>query len=394
MSGPLTGLKMLDFSTLLPGPYASMLLADLGVEVLRISSGTRVDFAEHMAPFVSEKRISANLAWLGRGKRTMTLNLKSDRGLGIALELVKEYDIILEQFRPGVMKELGLGYADLKKINPALIYCSLTGYGQSGPMSPKAGHDINYLSRAGVMAHSGLRKAGPVLTGMQIADVAAGSSNAVIGILAAVLHRSAGGRGQHIDISMTDGALAFNTFAGAALLADGNLEPQREGELLNGGSLYDFYATKDDRYISFGGLEPQFFEAFCKVVGCPELIEQGVVPKDLAKIKEQVGQRIKTRTRDEWVAEFSGVDACVEPVLSLAEALNDSHIRSRGMVVDLELPEGGSVEQIANPIIFSETRPQYHKIGEVTGTHTREVVMGLGYSAEDFEEFKKIGVFD
>lgn len=393
MAGPLKGLKILDFSTLLPGPYASLLLADLGADILRISSGTRVDFAEHMPPFVSEKKISANLAWLGRGKRTMTLNLKDERGVKIVKELIKKYDILLEQFRPGVMEKLGLGYSDLKQINPALIYCALTGYGQSGPMSMRAGHDINYMSRAGLMAHSGRKKGGPVLTGMQIADVAAGSNNTVIGILAAAMHRTVTGHGQFVDISMVDGVVAFNAITAAASLAGGR-EPERESEFINGGSLYDFYETKDGKYISFGGLEPQFFAAFCKVMDCPDLVEQGVTPKDLPREKDRIRKLFKTKTQDEWVKAFKNTDACIEPVLTLSEALNDPHIQARDMIVELDMPGGGKVKQIATPIMFSDTKPEYHNIGEPTGTHTKEVVLSLGYSENDFEEFKKTGVFD
>jgi len=393
MAGPLTGMKMLDFSTLLPGPYATLVMADLGAEVLRISSGTRVDFAEHFPPFVSEKKISANLAWLGRNKKTMTLNLKNEKGLKIVRQLIKEYDIILEQFRPGVMDKLGLGYPDLKKVNPGLIYCSLTGYGQSGPMSMKAGHDINYMSRAGLMSHSGRKNGGPVLTGMQIADVASGSNNVIIGILAAAMHRNKTGKGQFIDISMTDGVLAFNAMAGPVYLASGK-EPEREGELINGGTLYDFYETKDGKYISFGGLEPQFFADFCKVMDCPDLIEQGVAPKDLPKEKERIRNIFKTKTQEEWVKEFEKADACVEPVVSLGEALSDPQFMERNMVVDLEMPGGGTMKQIATPIMFSETKAEYKKIGEPTGTHTKEILLELGYSENDFDEFTKQGVFD
>jgi len=392
MAGPLTGMKVLDLSTLLPGPYATLVLADLGADVLRVSSGTRVDFAEHMPPFVSEKKISSTLAWLGRNKKTMTLNLKNKTGVKILHQLIKTYDIILEQFRPGVMNKLGIGYEDLKKINSALIYCSLTGYGQSGLMSKRAGHDINYMSRAGLMSHSGRKKGGPVLTGMQIADVASGSNNVVIGILAAALHRNKTGKGQFIDISMTDGVLAFNAMSGAAYLASGK-EPEREGEFVNGGSLYDFYETKDGKYISFGGLEPQFFADFCRVMDCPDLIKQGVIPKNLPKEKERIQNIFKTKTRDQWVKAFENSDACVEPVLSLNEALSDQQVKERHMVIDLEMPGGGTMKQIATPIMFSETQPEYKKIGEPTGTHTREILLQLGYSENEFDEFKKNDVF-
>ena len=393
MAGPLTGLKVLDFSTLLPGPYASMILADLGADVLRVSSGSRLDLVELFPPFLPGTKHSAIVAWLGRGKRTMTLNLKDKQALEIVHKLIKEYDIVLEQFRPGVMGKFGLGYSDVKKINPAIIYCSLTGYGQTGPVSMNAGHDINYIARSGLMDFSGRKESGPSLTGMQIADVAAGSNNAVIGILSAVINRNNTGKGQYVDISMLDGVMAFNTIAGAGFLG-GEKEPKRETGLINGGSLYDFYETKDGKHISFGGLEPQFFKAFCETIGCEDLIPQGVTPKNFSAEKERVRNILKSKTRDEWVKEFENVDACIEPVLSLGEAAKDSQTIEREMVVELECPDGTSIKQFATPITFSETKPQYNKIGDPTGTHTKEVMAELGYSDSEYEEFKKNDVFN
>ena len=392
MAGPLKGLKILDFTTLLPGPYATMTLADLGADVLQIVSGSRPDLTAFWPPFIPGTEISAAGAMLGRGKRSMTLNLKDPRAVEIVKKLIAEHDILIEQFRPGVMRRLGLDYETLRRTNPALIYCSLTGYGQSGPMENRAGHDINYLSRAGVMSYSGRKKTGPTLTGMQIADVASGSNNAIIGILAAVIHRQNAKEGQHIDVSMTDGVLAFNTFAGAAFLSDGR-EPGYETELLNGGSLYDFYETKDGKYISFGGLEPQFFSAFCGVIGRPDLIPGGVAPPELSLIKEEVRTIIKTKTREEWVALFSTVDACVEPVLSLEEALADPQTKARQMVIETPLPQGKTARQIGHPIHFSVTPPDYGPSGFPAGAHTREVLQELGYQEAGIEEFAKSGLF-
>ena len=393
MAGPLTGLKVLDFSTLLPGPYASMVLADLGADVLRVSSGSRIDLAEQFPPFIPGTKLSATTAWLGRGKQTMTLNLKDQQALKIVHQLIKEYDIVLEQFRPGVMEKFGLDYSGMKKINPAIIYCSLTGYGQTGPVSMNAGHDINYIARSGLMAHSGRKESGPSLTGMQIADVGSGSNNAIIGILSAVINRNNTGKGQYIDISMADGVIAFNAIAGASFLAGGP-EPGRENGLINGGTLYDFYETKDGKYISFGGLEPQFFKAFCETIGCEDLISQGVAPKNLPAEKERVREILKSKTRDEWTTIFQSVDACFEPVLSLDEAVKDPHTLEREMIVELNAPDGTKIKQVATPIIFSEAKPEYNKIGDPTGTHTKDVILKLGYSESDYEEFKKNDVFN
>ena len=392
MAGPLKEMKILDFTTLLPGPYATMTLADLGADVLRIVSGSRPDLASFLPPFLPGTNLSCAIAYLGRGKRCMTLNLKDPRAGGIVRKLIGEYDIVIEQFRPGVMAKLGLDYESLKTTHPSLIYCSLTGYGQTGPMRNRAGHDINYLARAGVAACSGHKETGPCLCGVQIADVASGSNHAVIGILAAVVHRHRTGEGQYVDVSMTDGAVAFNALFAAAYLVDGSENCCGEG-VLNGGSLYDFYETQDGKYLSFGGLEPQFFSAFCEAVGRPDLIPGGVIPADLPRVKEEVRRVLKTKTRDEWAAVFAKIDACVEPVLSLGEALGDDQVRTREMVVEVDLPGGGKVKQPGHPIRYSATPPQYGPAGCVAGIHTREVLLGLGYGNDEIDQFEKTGLF-
>ncbi len=392
MAGPLKGMKILDFTTLLPGPYATMTLADLGADVLRIVSGSRPDLASFLPPFLPGTNLSCAIAYLGRGKRCMTLNLKDPRAGAIIRKLVGEYDIVIEQFRPGVMAKLGLDYGSLKTTHPSLIYCSLTGYGQTGPMRNRAGHDINYLARAGVAACSGRKETGPCLCGVQIADVASGSNHAVIGILAAVVHRNRTGEGQYLDVSMTDGAVAFNALFAAAYLVDGSENCCGEG-VLNGGSLYDFYETRDGKYISVGGLEPQFFSAFCEAIGRPDLISGGVIPSDLPRVKEEVRRAVKTKTRDEWTALFGKIDACVEPVLSLGEALEDDQVRARGMVVEVGLPGGGKVKQPGHPIRYSATPPEYGPAGCAAGIHTREVLLRLGYRNDEIDEFEKTGLF-
>jgi crotonobetainyl-CoA:carnitine CoA-transferase CaiB-like acyl-CoA transferase len=392
MPGPLQGIKILDFTTLLPGPFATMMLSDLGADVLRIVSGSRPDLTAFIPPFIGDTGLAAVAAYLGRGKRSMTLNLKDDRAITVVHQLVATYDVVIEQFRPGVMAKFGLDYPKLKAVNPALIYCSLTGYGQNGPMVSRAGHDINYLSRSGLMSYSGRKDTGPVLSGMQIADIASGSYNSIIGLLAAIVHRQRTGQGQYVDISMTDGMIAFNAMVGASFLVDGQ-EPGLEGHLLNGGSLYDFYETKDGRYISFGGLEPQFFAAFCQAIERPDLIPDTVSPPNLGQVKEEIRAIFKTRTRDEWTTLFKNYDACVEPVLTLNEALNDPLVPERGMIVELNLPGGGTVCQTACPIKFSETPPGYGQAGMPVGSNTREVMRGLGYTEDEVSEFEETGLF-
>ena len=391
--GSLDDLKILDFSTLLPGPYATLMLADMGAEVLKISSASRPDTVLDYPPFIGDTGVSASQAWLGRNKKTMFLNLKTGEGKAVVKELVKEYDIVLEQFRPGVMEKLGLGYEDLKAVNPKLIYCSLTGYGQTGPLRDAAGHDINYMSRSGIISQAGRRESGPSLMNFQIADIAVGSMNSVIGILAAVNYRKNTGKGQYIDVAMMDGCVPFNSLDGAGFLVSGK-EPKREGERLNGGCIYDFYETKDGEYLSVGSLEPQFWSRFCTAIGREDLIEGTVYPPNIDEVKAEIRGILKTKTRDEWVEVFSHYDACVQPVLNLKEALlEDEQVKEREMVVDVKLPlhEDVSVKQLATAVKLSECPCEYKFAGYPTGYHTKEVIEQLGM---DYAELKAKGVFD
>lgn len=390
--GALEGLKILDFSTLLPGPFATTMLADLGAEVLKISGPGKPDIVLDYPPFIEGTTVSANQAWLGRNKKTMLLNLKKPGAVEVVKKLIMEYDIVMEQFRPGVMEKLGLGYEALAEINPRLIYCSLTGYGQTGPLSHRAGHDINYLARSGNMAQAGRAETGPVLTNMQVADVAVGSMNSVIGILAAVQYRNRTGKGQRVDIAMLDGLIPFNGMDGTAFLAAGKV-PKREGERLNGGCMYDFYETKDGQYLSVGALEPKFWAEFCHCIGREDLIEGSVWPEDVKAVKEVIRGILKEKTRDEWMAVFDGCDVCVEPVLSVQEALlEDVHIRAREMVVEVELPlsDGKKVPQYGTAVKLSESPAQYRFGGYPVGYHTEAVLKALGCSDDAIESLTSI----
>ena len=392
MLGALQGLKILDFTTLLPGPYATMILADLGADVLRVLSGSRPDATLFLPPTIPGTDMSAAAATLGRGKRSITLNLKAQKASEIIRRLILEYDIVLEQFRPGVMEKFGLDYSSLKEVNPLLIYCSLTGYGQIGPLRDRAGHDINYLARSGIMSYSGRKSTGPALLGVQIADCACGAQNAVIAILAAVTHRLTTGCGQYLDVAMTDGAIALNALFGAGFLVDG-AEPAPEEKILNGGCLYDFYETQDGRHLSFGPLESIFFNEFCRAIDRSDLMVTGIAPEDGGKIKNELCSLFKTKTLNEWINLFSSFDACIEPVMTMNEVVADPQTQARQMIVEVPLPDGKTIRQFANPIKFSATPPQYSFAGVPAGTHNREVLLGLDYTEKEIEEFKKAGLF-
>lgn len=392
MTGPLSGLRILDFTTMIPGPVATLYLADMGAEVLKIVSRSRPDINTQFPPFLPGDGRSANGAYLGRNKRSMFLNIKDQRAQQIVHKLIMHYDILIEQFRPGVMAKAGLDYETLRLVNPALIYCSITSYGQTGPLAARAGHDINYMARSGIMSYSGRKGGGPSPSGAFIGDTS-GSVNALIGILAVEIGRSKTGQGQHIDISMTDSLIAFN-YRAAASLIDGT-EPDYESTIFNGGSVYDYYETKDGKYISVGSLEPKFSAVFFEAIGRPDLITpQGIMPADVKEVKKQIRDILKTKTRDDWMAIFNRVDACVEPVLTVHEALNNEQSAEREIVVEIDLPDGGRVRQPALPIKFSNYKPQYRKIGVPDGFNTKEVLQEFGYSEDQIAAMEKTGLFD
>ena len=385
--GALDGYRILDFTTLLPGPYATMTLADMGAEVLKVSSKDKYDRVVNWPPVIEGAQVTGTQAWLGRGKKTIHLNLKKPKAVEAVKKLVLKYDIVVEQFRPGVMNKLGVGYDQLREVNPRLIYCAITGYGQDGPFAMRAGHDINYLSRSGIASSAGRREVGPSLYNFQIADVAGGSMNAVSSILAAIIYRERTGEGQFIDVSMQDSIIPFNSMDGAAYFAGGPM-PARENGLLNGGGIYDFYETADGKYMSVGSLEPKFFAALCDGMGHPEWRDGKILRTEPEMVKEVFRSVFKTRTRDEWTEVFRDLDACVEPVMDLEEVSNDEHLVRRGMWPEVEVPltDHISVRQMGCPMHLSKCPPAYRHAGYPEGFHTEEILSSLGYSQEEIKE--------
>jgi len=368
MTTALKGLKVLDFSTLLPGPFATLYLADLGAEVIHIESPTRPDLVRLFPPYANGQATSHS--YLNRNKQSVTLDLKDPASIEQVKQKISEFDIVVEQFRPGVMQRLGLDYQTLAEINPRLIYCSITGYGQTGSYKDKAGHDINYIALSGIAGHCGRQDSGPPPMGIQIADVAGGSLHAVIGILAAVVERQNSGLGQYIDISMTDCVVGLNNMAAAASLAGGQ-QQQRESEQLNGGTFYDYYETADARYLSIGSLEPQFMTGLASALELPILLQKGASfdTEDRQMVKQAIRDKIKSKNLAEWNQLFEKLDICVEPVLSLDEALQSQISQQRNWVVNVPLkPNSDQTEpQLACPIKFSRSQMQYHYIGQQLG---------------------------
>jgi len=392
----LSGIKILDFTYLLPGPFATMILSDLGAEVLRVESHTRMDMARLAPPYVDKDgTISCMHAYLNRNKRSIALDLKFKESIALIKRLIAEkgYDIVIEQFRPGAIGRLGLSYEILSGINPGLIYCSITGYGQTGPMRDRAGHDINYLALSGVMSYSGTKDGGPSLMGIQVADVGSGSNNAAIGLLAAIVHRMKTGKGQYIDVSMTDGVFPYHVVSGLGSLV-GAPEPGYETEILNGGSLYGFYETSDGKYLSFGGLEPQFLSAFLNALGLPEYIPRLMEPDLTEELRRRVSDVIRSQDLSHWESVFKDVDACVEPVLTVLEAASSEHAKARELVVEVPGPDGVPIRQIAYPIRFSNYKPEYLRAGPALGQDTRDVLNALGLSEAEIADLKSKGIIN
>ncbi|MFO8056202.1 MAG: CaiB/BaiF CoA-transferase family protein [bacterium] len=383
MSGPLSGVKVLDFTRLLPGPFGTMILADLGAEVVRVESAGAPDLLTYLPPVDGE--VSTAHRQMNRSKKSLVINLKKDEGKNIIKRLVRSFDVVIEQFRPGVMDRLGVGYDQLKEENPWVIFCSITGYGQDGPYRDRAGHDINYLALSGIMSYTGRKETGPVLSGIQIADQCAGGMNAVIALLAALYHRERTGQGQRIDISMTDGAVHLGALMASAALFTGE-DPGREGFMLNGGGYYDFYETSDGGYVSVGGLEPPFFKAMCGALGRDDLAGyQGASGDKATYLKDELTKEFKKKTRKEWEEIFSEVDACVEPVLSVSEMADHPQTKARKMVAEVESDKGAS-RQVASPYKFERTPCEYRFAGVKPGSHTREVLTEAGFDEDEIQE--------
>lgn len=349
--GPLAGLRVLDLSRLLPGPFASLVLADLGARVDKIEDPSGGDYLRSMPPLRGDT--SSMFLALNRNKRSACLDLKKARGRDALLRLAPHYDVLLEQFRPGVLDRLGLGHATLRERNPRLIVCALTGYGQDGPLAQRAGHDLNYLARAGVLGMNGPADAAPQVPGFQLADIGGGLW-CVAGILAALHRRDAAdaagavGEGDVIDVSMLEGSMAF-AIAGFGQLFGGRLPPRGGGPLTGGLALYGTYATRDGRFVTLAALEPKFWNAFCAGAGLQADMGAFFPGAHQAALKETLRALFASRTRAEWEAFAQQHDCCLEPVLEPEELRGDAHLRARGMFFAINSP-WGPIDQLRTPL--------------------------------------------
>lgn len=391
MSGPLSHLKILDLTRLLPGGYATLLLADLGADVLKVEEPGKGDYIRWMPPMVGD--VAAGHLALNRGKRSMTLNLKSARGVEILKRLVADADVLVESFRPGVMDRLGVGYETLAAINPRLVYCAVTGYGQDGPYANRAGHDINYLGYAGVLDIIGeAPERAPVDPGVQIADIGGGGLMGTVGILAALSERERTGRGRFVDISMFDGAMSWLSIHAQAYAMTG-VVPKRGAMRLSGEyACYHIYRCGDGNYITVGALEPQFWTALCRALDVPEFIEmQFATPEQQETMKRRLDEIFAMRSRDEWCADLAALDACVGPVNDMEEAFADAHANARAMIVDVPVP-GGTVRGVGNPLKMPGASMPAMRAAPEFGEHTDDVLRAAGFADDDIKAMRDAGV--
>lgn len=351
---PLQSVRVLDLTRLLPGPYCTMLLADFGAEVIKIEEPKLGDYARFFEPKIGDT--SAFFHSLNRNKQSVSLDLKNDKDKDVFLEMVDEADVVVESFRPGVMERLGLDYETLKKRNPSLVYCAITGYGQTGPYKDKPGHDINYLSYAGLLDLMGERGGHPVIPATTIADIGGGALPATIGILMALYERKETNQGQFIDISMMDGVISWLQTVLPGYLATGNL-PQRGEQMLDGGrASYSVYETKDGRYLAVGAVELKFWDAFCRTIGREDLIQQLEAPLNIQyQMKAEIQKIIIEKDLQEWVDIFAPIEACVSPVKTFEEMINDPQVIAREMIQTIENDKLGDIKQIGFPIKLSRT---------------------------------------
>lgn len=378
MNLPLEGIRVLDLSRYLPGPFATQMLADFGAEVIKVEDPKGGDLGRMLPPLIAGE--SARFFTVNRNKKSITLDLKKAEGQEVFKRLAANSDVVVDQFRPGVMEKMGLGYEQLKAVNPGIIYCALTGYGLDGPLRDAAGHDLNYLNLSGITGVTGVYQSKPAISGTQIADIAGGTLHSVIGILLALAARQKTGQGQICDVAMMDASVSLMAYTLGEWSGQGTL-PVLGDDLLTGGyAFYQIYTTKDGKYVSLGAVEDKFYAEFCRKINRSDLIEKQFEKASQRQIIAEISEIMLERTRDEWVEFFADSDICFTPVLELDEVCQHPQVKARNMIIEMEnfSNTDKTVRLTGIPIKLSETPGQIKLKFPILGEHNDEVLMSVG----------------
>lgn len=393
--GPLAGLRILDLTRLLPGPVATMHLADLGAEVIKIEDTGAGDYARSMGPGETASSGSGDSVFfrlVNRNKKSLRLDLKQAAGVEVFMRLVRDADVVFESFRPGVVDKLGIGYEAVRVVNPRVVYCAITGYGQTGPWADHAGHDINYLATAGCLdqigTHDGRNSGPPAIPNLQIGDLLGGALTPLLGVLAAVIGAKATGQGSYVDVAMTDAVLAHNIFPLVTTLVHGRPAP-RGADLLTGGvPCYGVYRTADDRYLAVGALEPKFWQALCAAIGRSDLAPFGLATGSKGReVKAELAAVLAAQAMAHWERIFAAADCCVTPILRIDEVLQHPQIVARDMVVEVK-----GMRQYAPPYKLSAWPWPDATSAPAVGADSDAVLAAAGFSATEIGALREARV--
>ncbi|MBU0750542.1 MAG: CoA transferase [Gammaproteobacteria bacterium] len=392
--GPLAGLRVLDLTRLLPGPVATLHLADLGADVIKIEDTGAGDYARSMGVGAAPGEDSFFFRIVNRNKRGLRLDLKQAAGVAVFLRLARDADVVVESFRPGVVDKLGVGYAAVAAINPRIVYCAITGYGQTGPWRDHAGHDINYVATAGVLDQIGTPGGAPALPNFQIGDLLGGALTGLAGILAAVIAAKATGQGRYVDVSMTDAVFAHAYSPLLSVLSRGRTAPRGEDALSGGLPGYGLYRTQDGRFMAVGSLEPKFWQLFCRSIGRPDFVPYGLDGgAEGARVKAQLADMFARQPLAHWAALLGPVDCGVTPVPTFEEAMAHPQLLARGMVV-----EHDGLAQFAPPLKMSgfefAVRRAAPKVSEGTpgaGADSAAILREAGYAEAEIAALHAAG---
>lgn len=383
--GPLRGVRVLDLTRLLPGPVATMHLADMGADVIKIEDPGAGDYARSMGPGGDDPGGSIFFRAVNRNKRGLVIDLKQPAGVDVFLRLTDVADVVVESFRPGVVDRLGIGCAAVHARNPRVVYCSITGYGQTGPWRDHAGHDLNYIATAGVLDRTGHDGGIPAIPNLQIGDLLGGALTGVMGILAALVEARGCGRGRHVDVAMADAALAHHLFPFFDWLGKIAPTPRGRDELTGRDPWYGVYRTADARWLAVAALESKFWQRFCMVIERPDLVDAHGVSGEAARfLGLEIEAIIATRTRDDWAERFADADCCVTPVLSPEEAFKHRQFAARRMVLDTSCGPC-----LAPPLQMSDWDPGVHRPAPMPGEHGEDILAEAGFSAEEISGLRR-----